>query len=317
MSVKPATPLTKYEPVPLWGHVPHGIWLYEATSVAVDNNDRVYVFNRGNHPMVVLDTEGEFVESWGQGQFNRPHGVTVAPDGNLFLADDLDHTVRKTDTRGKTIFTLGSSGKPAAWQGGEPFNRPTHVAVSERTGEFFVSDGYGNSRVHKFDPDGKHMKSWGEPGDRAGQFSLPHNIAMLGDDHVIVCDRENFRLQIFTTEGEYVDQWHAHRPIAIRAGKGDDTNIYVAEAGPPPVQKDVPNLGMKVSVLTRDGKEILRFGDSLPGEGPSQFLAPHGMDIDSQGNVYIAEVSKTSLGNNGITLNHEPVSLRKWRRVSG
>lgn len=317
MSVQPATSATRYEPVPLWGHIPHGVWLREATSVAVDSQDRVYVFNRGSHPMVILDKDGEFVAAWGQGQYQRPHGVTVDADDNLFLADDMDHTIKKTDRQGNVIFTLGTPGEPAPWQEGGTFNRPTHVAIRQSTGEFFVSDGYGNSRVHKFDPDGRLMMGWGEPGTGPGQFSLPHNITMAGDDRVVVCDRENFRVQVFTADGEFVTQWHHHRPIAIQSGKGDDTNLYLGEAGPPPVQQGVPNLGMRVLVLDRDGNEITRFGASLPGEGPDQFIAPHGIDVDSEGSVYIAEVSTTSLGLTGTALDHEPVSLRKWRRVSG
>jgi DNA-binding beta-propeller fold protein YncE len=267
--------------------------------------------------MVVLNKAGEYVESWGQGDYIRPHGVTVDPEGNLFLADDLDHTIKKTDPYGNVIFTLGTPGEPSPWQEGGTFNRPTHVAIQPSTGDFFVSDGYGNSRIHKFDAGGNHIKSWGEPGTGPGQFSLPHNLTMIGDDKVALCDRENFRVQVFTTSGEYVDQWHFHRPIAIAAGRGQDTNLYVAEAGPPPVQKDVPGLGLYVIVIDRDGNEVTRFGAGTQGEGPDQFMAPHGMDTDAEGNVYIAEVSFTTVIPTGDTFDREPVSLRKWERVSG
>jgi DNA-binding beta-propeller fold protein YncE len=105
----PASSSTVYEPVALWGRIPHGIYFKDATAAAVDDDrDRVYVFNRGNHPMVVLNKAGEYVESWGQGDYIRPHGVTVDPEGNLFLADDLDHTIKKTDPYGNVIFTLGT-----------------------------------------------------------------------------------------------------------------------------------------------------------------------------------------------------------------
>jgi len=224
--------------------------------------------------------------------------------------------IEKRTKDGKLIFRLGEKGKAAAWQEGKPFNRPTHVAINPATGDLFVTDGYGNSRVHKYDSEGKYIQSWGESGSLNGQFSLPHNIAMNGTDRVTVCDRENFRLQTFTTDGEYVEQVHMHRPMAITDGKGDDTNLYVAEAGAPPVQDGVRRLGQRVVVMDRDGNELTRFGDELMGEGHDQFIAPHGMAVDSEGSVYIAEVSYTAYGSK-LDPVREVTSLRKWKRVSG
>ncbi|HCV26982.1 MAG TPA: peptidyl-alpha-hydroxyglycine alpha-amidating lyase family protein [Dehalococcoidia bacterium] len=312
----PATSETVYKPVPLWGSIPQGIWFQNTASLAVDG-DRVYVFNRGNRPVIILDTAGNYIDSWGEGMFNSPHGITVAPDGNLFLTDNRDHVVHKTDKAGNVIFTLGTPGEPCEWQSGGMFNRPTNVAVQPSTGVFFVSDGYGNSRVHKFDPDGTHITSWGEPGTGPGQFSLPHNIQMIGDDRVAVCDRENFRVQVFTTEGEFIDQWRFHRPMAICAGKGDDTNLYIGEAGPPSVQVNVPGLGLQVVVIGSDGQEVNRFGRGTSGEEPDQFSAPHGISTDSDGNVYVAEVTAQFNGNYGWAYDRQPVTLRKWARVSG
>ena len=203
-----------YEPVPYWAKLPHPMSFKEATSVAVDSQDRVYVFNRGNWPMMIFDADGNFLETWGEGEFNRPHGIFIDADDNLYLADDDDHVVEKRTTSGEIIFRLGERGKPAAWQEGDPFNRPTDIVVHPESRDIFISDGYGNSRVHKYDAEGTYITSWGEPGWMDGQFSLPHNICLLGDDRVIVCDRENFRIQIFDLDGEFVDQKHMHRPIA-------------------------------------------------------------------------------------------------------
>ena len=147
--------------------------------MAVDRQDRVYVFNRGDNPMMIFDRDGSFVDTWGAGQFQRAHGVYVAPDGNLFLVDDLDHSVTKTTTSGEVLMTLGNHGQPAEWQQGGIFNRPTDAWISPVSGDLFVSDGYGNSRVHRFRPDGSHVLSWGEPGSGPGQFSLPHHLTVL------------------------------------------------------------------------------------------------------------------------------------------
>jgi sugar lactone lactonase YvrE len=286
----------------------------EATSVAVDSRDRVYVFNRGNWPVMIFDADGNFLETWGAGEFDRPHGIFIDGEDNLFMSDDDGHFVDKRTPSGEVIFRLGERGRPAAWQEGAPFNRPTDIVVHPKSGDIFISDGYGNSRVHKFDSEGNHIKSWGDPGWMDGQFSLPHNICLLGDDKLIVADRENFRIQLFTLDGEYVGQKHMHRPIACGNSSTGDGLIFVAEAGAPAVQKGVRNLGNCVVVFDADLNEVDRFGGDLPGERHDQFIAPHGIATDSTGAVYIAEVSYTNTGSN-LNPPREVASLRKWAAV--
>ena len=172
-----------------WGRLPEG-WRYvEAAGVAVDSSDHVYVFNRGEHPVIVFDREGNFLRSWGEGLVGRAHGITIGPDGEVWLTDDGNHTIRKFTPEGKLLLTIGDPDKPAPLQSGKPFNRPTHVALSPLTGDLFISDGYGNSRVHKYDPKGRHLFSWGEPGTDPGCFNLPHNIATDAEGLVYVADR--------------------------------------------------------------------------------------------------------------------------------
>ena len=303
-----------YQPVPYWAKLPHPMSFKEATSVAVDSQDRVYIFNRGNWPMMIFDADGNFLETWGAGEFNRPHGIFIDGDDNLYLADDDDHVVEKRTPSGEIIFRLGERGKPAAWQEGDPFNRPTDIVVHPESRDIFITDGYGNSRVHKYDSDGNHIKSWGSPGALDGQFSLPHNICLLGNDKLVVADRENFRIQVFSLDGEYLGQKHMHRPIACSNGRAGDDRIYVAEAGAPPVQKGVRNLGNRVVVLDMDLNEVDAFGGDLPGEGRDQFIASHGIATDSTGAIYIAEVSYTNTGSN-LNPPREVTSLRKWAPV--
>ena len=152
----------RYRVVENFAKLPDGWQLTDVASVAVDSMDRVYVFNRGEHPMVVLDREGNFLRSFGEGLFSRAHGLHIDADDNLYCTDDGDHTVRKCTTDGQVLLTIGVPQKPAPFMSGEPFHRCTHTALSPK-GEIYVSDGYGNARVHKFTPDGRLIKSWGSP----------------------------------------------------------------------------------------------------------------------------------------------------------
>ncbi len=156
----------RYRVVEGWGKLPDGWQLTDVASVAVDSKDRIYVFNRGEHPMVVFDREGNFITSWGEGVFSRAHGLHIDADDNLYCTDDGDHTVRKCSTSGKVLLTIGIPNKPTPYMSGEPFHRCTHTALSPK-GEIYVSDGYGNACVHKFSPDGKLLKTWGSARQRA------------------------------------------------------------------------------------------------------------------------------------------------------
>ncbi|HEV8474901.1 MAG TPA: peptidyl-alpha-hydroxyglycine alpha-amidating lyase family protein [Methylomirabilota bacterium] len=287
-----------YTPVVGWGKLPPGWSFVEATAVAVDADDQVWVFNRGAHPVIVFDREGTFKRSWGEGQIRRAHGITIGPDGTVWLTDDLHHTIRQFTPEGKLLLTLGDPDTPSAPHGGKPFNRPTHVAISPRTGDIYVSDGYGNSRVHKYDPKGRLLKSWGEPGTDPGCFNIPHNIATDAGGRVYVADRENSRVQIFDDDGTYLGQWNnLHRPCGLAADARLGDVFFVGELPSHlPVNKDVPNIGARVSILTIKGEVLGRIGGRFAGEKPGEFLAPHGCAVDSRGDLYVAEVSWTAYG---------------------
>jgi hypothetical protein len=277
-----------------WGQLPDGWSLKEVAAVAVDRKDRVYVFNRGEHPMVVFDREGNFLRSWGEGLFPRAHGLHIGPDESLYCTDDGDHTVRKCTLDGKILLELGIPGKPAPYMSGEPFHRCTHTALSPK-GEIYVSDGYGNARVHKYSPDGKLLTSWGEPGTDPGQFNIVHNICCDAEGWVYVADRENHRVQVFDGNGKYETQWNnMHRPCGLYMDAGKNPLCYIGELGPAQkVNRDVPNLGPRVSITDNQGKVLARLGALHAGTAPGQFIAPHGIAVDSRGDIYVGEVSHT------------------------
>ena len=307
-----------YRIQPDWAKLPSGWSFRDVAAVAVDKQDRVYVFNRGEHPMIVFDRDGNFIKSWGEGLFKRAHGLDMGPDDTLYCTDDGDHTVRKCTFDGKVLLTIGIPNRPSGYMSGKPFNRCTHTALSPK-GDIYVSDGYGNARVHKYSPSGKLLKSWGEPGSGPGAFNIVHNIATDSDGWVYAADRESHRVQVFNGNGKFETQWNfLHRPCALcMGGTAARPLCYVGELGPSmSVNRNVPNLGPRLSIVTVDGKLVARVGDNGTGEAPNQFIAPHGLAVDRHGDIYVGEVSYTAWSQMFATPQPKWVrSLRKLVRV--
>ena len=288
----------KYELVDGWAKCPEDWSLVDVGGLAIDKNDRVYVLNRGPYPVLVFDREGSILTSWGEGFFKRAHGSYVGSDGSVYCTDDSNHTISRFNSTGELIQVLGIKDQPSDTgytrksnlyeslstieRGGPPFNRPTGVALSP-SGEIYVSDGYGNARVHKFTPEGTLLLSWGQPGSAPGQFRLPHSIWVDKREHVWVVDRENNRLQIFDASGKFLEEWTSlKRPTDIFIDC--DETVYVSEV-----------IG-RVSIFTIEGELITRWGSEGEKDDNALFLAPHAIAVDSQGDLYVGEVSKTHTG---------------------
>lgn len=266
-----------YELVEDWEKLPQG-WALGQTAIVTDAQDRVYLFNRSDHPLVVLDREGNFLASWGEGVLSDAHGMYIDTDENIYLPVKNSHVVLKYDLQGNQLMTLGTWDQPSdtGWSGdyqdtvqraAGPFNRPSDVALSPE-GEVYISDGYGNARVHKFTADGTFIKSWGTPGKTApGEFHVPHGVWVHTDDRVFVADRENNRIQIFSPEGDYLAQWDGFaRPCDIYIDQ--DQVVFV------------PELDGFMSILSIDGALLSRWS------GPTDAGA-HAIWVDSHGDLYI------------------------------
>ena len=302
-----------YEELADWAQLPEGWSFKEVADVVVDAQDRVYVFNRGEHPMIIFEQDGSFVTSWGEDLFSRAHGVTVGPDGMLYCVDDGDHSIRKCTPDGEVLMTIGTPNQPAPAHSGQPFNRPTKVAFDPKTDELYISDGYGNARVHKYSPDGKHLFSWGEYGTDPGQFNLVHSVCTDSAGKVYIADRESHRVQIFDEEGRYLDQWNnLHRPCGLHI---EDDLVYIGQVPTQlEVNADYPNIGGCVTIHDLNGHRLARLGDVWRGEGPGQFISPHGIAIDSQGDIYVGEVSWAAYGGK-LSPPREVRSFRKLVKV--
>jgi len=317
----------RYALVEGWEQLPRGYEHRDVAGVAVDGEDRVFLICRGDHPVIVYDQKGRFLRSWGEGDFTyRTHGITIGPDGTVYCTDDGNHTVRRFTPEGKVLLTLGTMNTPSdtgydgkntatATRPGAPFNRPTNLAVGPR-GDLYVSDGYGNCRVHQFSPAGELKRSWGTAGQGPGEFFLPHGIAVHPDGRVFVCDRENDRIQIFSPDGEYLEEWtDTRRPTHLVFDA--QNRAYVSELWWQPGQTSRrygPATGVgsgRVSVYDGNGGVIARWGGPDPAASGS-FAAPHGIAVDSGDDVYVSEVTWTF----AASRNHVPEGTHTFQKFS-
>lgn len=297
-----------------WAKLPPGWSWQEVAGVATDSQDRVFVFNRGEHPLIVFDHDGRFLSSWGEGLFRRPHGITIGPDDAVYCTDDCGHTVRKFSPDGELLLTLGTPDRPSDTgatsidyrtivRSAGPFHFPTNLALSP-DGELYVADGYGNARIHKFSAEGKLLFSWGEPGGGPGQFRVPHGIAVDARGVVYVADRENCRAQLFSPRGEYLSEWpDLARPCQVFIDR--TSKVYVAElgfrSGMWPGTTAPPSApGGRVSVFDTEGRPLGRWGGGDDPCAAGDFYAPHGICVDSRGDVYVCEVVWSAGGSKGL-----------------
>ncbi|RKU30290.1 hypothetical protein C6497_04845 [Candidatus Poribacteria bacterium] len=261
----------KYEVVENWGMTPQ---LGLVSGVACDSNDRVYVYNRSPVPaMLVFDPDGTLIAEWGKDIFQKPHGIWISPDDEIYTTDTMDHTVRKFSLDGELLKTFGTVDQPGT--PGTPFNQPTR-AVLAPSGEMYVSDGYGQSRVHRMTADGDVIVSWGAPGTGPGEFNLPHDVTVDKNNRVYILDRGNLRCQIFNNEGEFLTEWTDLGSPNDLFIDSDDI-IHIAEGH------------QSICIMTLDGNIIGRWGEK--GSNPGQFSdSPHGIWIDSNEDIYVSEV---------------------------
>jgi DNA-binding beta-propeller fold protein YncE len=324
----PVSPTTAYEVLEGWEQLPEGWSHPDVAGVAVDADDRVFVFARADHPVSVYTPGGTLSTTWGEGVFTNPHMVRIDHEGNVWCVDNGDYTVRKFTAEGELLMTLradSSLGQPdrsitnyrQVKAAGPPFNAPTDVCVL-KDGTFFVTDGYRNARVHRFSPDGSLEMSWGEPGSEPGQFNLPHNIVASPDEsRLYVADRENSRIQVFDLDGTFVDQWlDVPRPCGLAVSAVGE--VFVAQlgdrAGRFPWTRAVDEMSPISTCTVRDpgGSIIVEWG-TADAVASGSFFAAHTIAPDSSGDLYVGEVTWSAGGKRG-EVPEDCHTLQKFRR---
>ena len=253
-----------------FGRLPATIAPARVSQVAVDGAGRVHVLRRGKVPVVVFAPDGSFLFAYGEGQVFDPHGIAIDAGDRAFVVDRDAHQVLCFAPDGSLLFALGERHMPR-WR--EPFNHPTQAAVAD-DGEIYVADGYGNGRVHRFDPEGRWRASFGDIGTTECAFMTPHALLVDSRDRVLVCDRENDRVQLFDRAGGWLGAWHGLcRPM----------DLCEAEDGTILVTDQVPSL----TCFAPDGERLGRARPSLNGA--------HGIARAADGTLYLAEIDPTSV----------------------
>lgn len=247
-------------------------------AVAFDNNGHLWIFNRGQHPLLEFDAQGAFVRSFGEGQYTRAHGMRIDADGNFWLADVGAHTVTKMSPQGTVLLTIGTKGQSGKWDeaaGTHLLFEPCDVAFAPN-GDVFVVEGHGRGEgtVLKFDKTGKLLTQWGKNGKGDGEFDQPHSL-LVRDGLLYVADRENHRVQIFDLDGKLQKTWKfAGLPCGLL--NGPDGALYLTSG-----------FSGQVLKLDANGKPVGAFGQ--PGPGFGNFGEAHYMAFAPGGDIYVAD----------------------------
>ncbi|MBI4578060.1 MAG: hypothetical protein HY718_00065 [Planctomycetes bacterium] len=284
-----------YEVDPAWPQRPADLPWGAMPGLAVDAQDQVWLHTRSDVPVQAYTADGRFVRAWGQGLVGIAHHARVDREGNVWLADNGRHVVRKFTPAGELLLTLGTLDEPGCDE--THLNGPTDMAITP-AGDVFVSDGYGNFRVAHFDPKGRFVMAWGRMGVGPGEFNLPHTIGVDSRGRLYVACRNNVRVQVFDQEGRLLDEWrHLITPWGMCITPQDD--IWIVGSSPMRWEPGQEQLGgpPKDQVFMRfDTQGKLRQLWTVPicpadRPQPGHCNMVHSIAVDSRGSLYVGDIA--------------------------
>ncbi len=293
---------SNYELVKSWPELSKDYQLGQPTGIGIDKDDHIFVFHRAGrkwttpfpdsvisrNTVLELDNKtGKIINAWGANYFIMPHGLTVDKQNNIWLTDVGLHQIFKFSHDGKLLMKLGVAKVPA--NDSLHFNLPTDIAVAD-DGTFYVSDGYGNSRVVKFSSTGKYIKAWGSLGNQPGKFIIPHGIAIDNNSILYVADRQNNRVQSFDTSGRFLKELKNDVKVeqlpSITIDKGGH---LMAIDYDPRMNADNTAKGSTIFEFDSSLQPKNHFGATGSNERTTCWF--HDIAIDSKGCVYVGDIT--------------------------
>jgi hypothetical protein len=298
-------PEISYESVPNFLKLPPGTYFGETVGVATNSKGHVFVYTRSyDTRLFEFDQTGKFIKEIGEGSygFAFAHAVRVDKQDNIWAVDEGTNMVIKFSPEGKVLMVLGhrpESGEVPVAAGfgvtppaAEPytFNRQTDVTFDAQ-GDIFVSDGYGNSRVVKYDKNGRFIASVGSHGSEPGQLNIPHTIAADANGNIYVGDRTNSRIQVFDNDLKLKTAFDkVGAPWAVCITPGPHQYLYSSNSNPDSNNADIMAVTGEVYKMELDGTILGKFGK--PGTELGNFRTIHEMDCRSENEIYTAEINR-------------------------
>ena len=285
-----------------WNLTANKMVVSQPTGIGIDTSGHIFIFQRTGrqwaepfpdslisvNTIFEIDPEtGKQINAWGANHFVMPHGLMVDQFNNIWVTDVALHQIFKFSHDGKLLMKLG-----VAREGGNDhlhFNRPTDVTV-DKEGFFYVSDGYRNSRVVKFDPNGKYIKEWGSFGKGAGQFNIPHGLAIDENEMIYVADRQNNRIQLFDKNGTYHSELLNEAAVQQLPSVAihPDKRVFAIDYDPTKTADSVAK-GSTFFVCDSTVIESQHFG--VTGEKERRKSWFHDIAIDKKGNIYLGDIT--------------------------
>jgi streptogramin lyase len=263
-----------YQPDPSFPQWPANVKTGAVSGVGTDSKGRVYVLQREKPPVLCFEASGKFVRSFGDDVIGMGHGLSVDADDNVWVTDTVHHLVFQFSPQGKILKTLGQLDQ--ASEDADKFNKPTYVVFGPK-GDLYVMDGYGNARVVHYREGGRNPEIWGKPGSGPLEFNAPHAGVIDPQGRLVVCDRDNNRIQILHPQtGDLVTTWTGYTPFGIAIDR--QGTLFVSDAK-----------RQQILQLDSQGHEVRAWGKE--GTGPGEFKTPHLITADRDGNLYAAEVA--------------------------
>ena len=296
--------ISEYELIENWAKIPDDYILGNPTGVALTSNQNLVVFHRGSRswqvPMpkekIMEDTfieidkvTGKIIKSWGSNLFIMPHGLEIDKEDNIWITDVGLHQVIKYDSNGNELMVLGKEYTPG--KDSLHFNLPTDVAVSEN-GSFYVSDGYGNSRIIKFSSKGEYLFEWGIFGENKNEFNIPHGLDLDKNGNVYVADRENNKIQKFDSLGNFIAEWKNEvigQLYSVNVNNYENYLFgidYIVSENLEPLGSDIIKFDLDLNLKTK-------FGRSGNYKGPKARY--HDIQVDNKGNIYVGDILNNTI----------------------